>query len=184
MKTLIIVCHPKLWNGSRSHKRMTEELLEHGITVHDLYKTYPDEAIDVSREQQLLESHDRIILQFPMWWYSSPSLLKKWMDEVLTFGWAYGPGGTKLHGKELGLAITTGSPADSYERDGYNHFTMEEFTRPFQVTFSMVGMKFLPMFTVHSAMNQTDEDLERSVIDYLGYVAGERMGERWEKQLS
>lgn len=58
------------------------------VTIHQLYETYPDWNIDVVREQSLLLEHDRIVLQFLFYWYSSPPLLKKWFDDVLMYGWA------------------------------------------------------------------------------------------------
>ncbi|GAL26611.1 NAD(P)H oxidoreductase YRKL [Vibrio variabilis] len=39
---------------------------------------------------------DVIVLQFPFYWYSMPALLKKWMDDVFSFNFAYGPEGDKL----------------------------------------------------------------------------------------
>jgi putative NADPH-quinone reductase len=70
------------------------------ITINQVYSEYPDGVINVAREQQLLEAHDRIVFQHPFLWYSVPALMKQWMDDVLTYGWAYGPGGTALHGKD------------------------------------------------------------------------------------
>jgi len=61
----------------------------------------PDFNIDGATEQAALLGADRIVLQYPMYWLSCPPLLKKWLDDVLTFGWAYGSTGTALHGKEL-----------------------------------------------------------------------------------
>lgn len=81
------------------------------MTVHDLYGTYPNFTIDVEKEQQLLLELERIVFQFPMYWYSSPALLKQWEDDVLALGWAYGTGGTKSYGKELLLAISTAFPS-------------------------------------------------------------------------
>lgn len=52
------------------------------VTIHQLYATYPDKNIDASKEQELLLAHDRVILQFPFHWYSTPSLLKEWFDVV------------------------------------------------------------------------------------------------------
>lgn len=75
---------------------------QEGVTVHRVYEAYPEEKIDVATEQKLLTEHDRIVLQFPFYWYSSPSLLKQWEDDVLTYGWALGNKGDKLHGRELG----------------------------------------------------------------------------------
>ena len=51
-----------------------------------------------------------IVLMHPIQWYSMPALLKLWLDEVLTYGWAYGPGGSALKGKDLWLVATTGGP--------------------------------------------------------------------------
>lgn len=128
MKTLVIVVHPNI-ASSRVNRRWSEELKKHPqITVHELYKEYPSGTIDVEREQSLLLEHDRIVWQFPFYWYSSPSLLKKWQDEVLTYGWAYGAKGDKLHGKELMIAISTGGPAVAYCAGGYNRFTIGELT--------------------------------------------------------
>jgi glutathione-regulated potassium-efflux system ancillary protein KefG len=42
------------------------------------------------------------------------------------YGWAYGSEGTKLHGKELILAISTGGPEEAYKAGGYNQFTMDD----------------------------------------------------------
>ena len=71
------------------------------ITFHDLYEKYPDFNIDVENEKRLLADHQIIIWHHPFYWYSAPPLLKQWIDLVLEFGWAYGPGGNALEGKIL-----------------------------------------------------------------------------------
>ncbi|MEM8652062.1 MAG: NAD(P)H-dependent oxidoreductase, partial [Pseudomonadota bacterium] len=97
MKILNLVFHPNL-EGSRVNqfwKRIFEESGKVATSV-DMYDRYPDFQIDVGREQADLIAHDRIILQFPMYWYSMTPLLKKWLDDVLTYGFAYGSSGNKL----------------------------------------------------------------------------------------
>ena len=91
MKTLVILAHPNMEN-SRINKRWKEELEKYPdkITVHELYKEYPDWNINIEKEQELLEKHNNIIFEFPLYWYSSPPILKKWLDEVLSYNWAYG----------------------------------------------------------------------------------------------
>ena len=170
MKILVIVAHPNI-EKSRVNKRWVEELKKYPeITVHELYKEYPNEKIDVEREQALLLEHDRIVLQFPFYWYSSPSLLKKWQDEVLTYGWAYGSKGDKLHGKELMLAISTGGPAAAYRAGGYNQFSMSELTKPFQATSNLIGTRFLPSFVLHGIGYLSDEDIAKSAREYVKTV--------------
>ncbi len=48
-----------------------------------------------------------------------PPLMKLWLDEVFAFGWAYGPGGRALRGKDLWLVGRHGGPQDSYHPDSY-----------------------------------------------------------------
>lgn len=78
MKSLVILAHPNI-EISRVNKRWKQELLSYTKedTIHELYQEYPHWTIDVSNEQKLLEMYQRIILQFPLYWYSFPPLLKK-----------------------------------------------------------------------------------------------------------
>ena len=169
-KTLIIVAHPNL-ETSVVNKAWREQLSkEVEGTVHDLYASYPDEVIDVEKEQALLLAHDRIVFQFPFYWYSSPSLLKKWQDEVLSFGWAYGPGGTKLNGKEFMLVISTGGPAESYQAGGYNRYSMSELTRPFQAMANLTGMQFLPSFIEQGVRFLSPEQVTESAVHLVAHV--------------
>ena len=107
MSTLILVFHPHLKDGSRANARLLAELAAQGeddIIVRDEYAEYPNFSVNADTEHELLEAADRVILQFPFYWYSSPALLKEWEDEVITAGWAYG-GGHALKGKELKLKM-------------------------------------------------------------------------------
>lgn len=137
MKTLVIIIHPDL-EKSVVNKRWKEELRKYpdNYTLHDLYEVYPDEEIDIAREQRLIESHDNVVFQFPLYWFSSPPLLKKWFDEVLTYGWAYGSkSGYNVGGKKVALAISAGIDEEGYSENGIYRYTLEELTRPFQLTF-------------------------------------------------
>lgn len=170
LKTLVIAGHPNL-EQSRISKRWLEELRKHdAVTIHSLYEVYPDEQINVDQEQELLEQHDRIVLQFPLYWYSTPPLLKKWQDLVLTYGWAYGSSDTKLQGKELLLAISTGSELEYYQHDGRNKFTMEELLRPLEAVSNLIGTKLLPNFILHGTMTISEEELDQSAKEYAKVV--------------
>lgn len=170
MKTLVIVAHPDL-NASRVNKAWTEELRKlKDVTVHELYKTYPNELIDVLKEQQLVEAHDRIIFQYPIFWYSSPSLLKKWFDSVLQYGWAFGPEGTKTAGKQFGVAVSTYGSEESYQSTGFNRFTLEEILRPVEATVHFIGATYIPHFTLNDVSNLTDERLAESTANYIRYI--------------
>ncbi|RUT33578.1 general stress protein [Paenibacillus zeisoli] len=170
MKTLVLVAHPNLEQSKVNKAWMNRLEQEENVTVHNLYSIYPNFEIDVEQEQQLLLEHDRIVLQFPFYWYSSPALLKQWQDAVLTYGFAYGSTGTKLQGKEFMLAISSGGAAEAYQAGGYNHYSMSELTRPFQATANLCGMHFLPSFLLQGVMTLTEEKVQHSAEALAAYV--------------
>lgn len=172
MKTLVILAHPNI-EKSRVNKVWKQELCRYPneITVHELYKEYPDWKIDVAEEQQLLEAHDHVILQFPLYWYSYPPLLKKWLDDVFTHGWAYGSKGKKLQGKRFGLAISIGDKKENYSPTGTVKFTVDEVLIPFKASMIHVGAVMLPYFALFgSSFQVSDEEIEQSAKDYINYI--------------
>ncbi|MGE7885017.1 NAD(P)H-dependent oxidoreductase [Bacillus sp. NPDC094077] len=172
MKALVVIAHPNI-EKSRINKRWLEELKKYpeDFTIHELYKEYPDWKFDIEREQKLLVEHDRYIFQFPFYWYSSPPLLKKWFDDILTYGFAYGSTGDKLRGKEFGLAISAGVIEKEYRAGEANEYTLSELLRPYQASCLYTGMKFLPTFALYGVdYNLPDEKLEESATDYINHI--------------
>ncbi|MEM9444632.1 MAG: NAD(P)H-dependent oxidoreductase [Verrucomicrobiota bacterium] len=168
MKVLIIVAHPDLENSRLNRSLIEKVQSEKSITTHLLYKEYLDWKIDVTREQELLSQHDRIVLQFPLYWYSTPPLLKKYMDDVLEYGWAFGEGGGKLKGKQLMVATTLGVHPDVYRAGGIGQFTLSELLRPLQATASFCGMIYLPAYAIGGDLS--DEALSSRAEEYLEAV--------------
>lgn len=145
---LILFAHPAL-EKSRVNRHLIQAVRGlDAVTVHDLYETYPDFHINVKAEQDLLLAHDIVVFHHPFYWYSSPALLKEWLDLVLEHGFAYGQGGTALHGKKCLTALTTGGDKEAYCQKGYNHFTVRELLVPFEQTARLCGMEYLPPFVV------------------------------------
>lgn len=172
MKALVILAHPNI-DDSRVNKRWRQELAQYPneIAIHELYKEYPDWNIDVEREQRLLEAHDHIILQFPLYWYSYPPLLKKWLDDVFTHGWAYGSKGNKLNGKKFGIAMSIGDKKENYSTAGSISFTVDEVITPFKASMIHVGAIALPYFAVFgSSFQASDEEINQSAKDYIDYI--------------
>ena len=173
--TAVFLFHPHL-DASRVNARLAQAARgagtpEHPVQVRDLYALYPDLRIDVDAEHAALEGADRIVLQFPMYWYSSPALLKQWEDDVLTYGWAYGPTGTALHGKELALAVSPGGSAAGYTRTGSVHYELHELLRPFQATSDLIGTRFVAPFLTPGATSLTDEELAERAQAYAAWLA-------------
>jgi len=170
-RVLILFAHPVL-ERSRVNRRLIGAVDGlPNVMVHDLYEVYPTLDIDVAREQQLLLDHDVVIMHHPFYWYSSPALLKEWQDLVLVHGWAYGKGGTRLRGKIMLNAVTTGGPEEAYHRDGYNRFTLRELLTPFDQTAHLCGMRYLAPFGIHGALAvRNDAEVTPSTVIYRELV--------------
>jgi NAD(P)H dehydrogenase (quinone) len=79
-------------------------------------------ADDVLAQQRNVDWADLMILQFPLWWFSPPAIIKGWFERVFTRGWGYAPGHKFDRGHKVGklamLSLTTGTPAATYAPDG------------------------------------------------------------------
>ena len=175
MNTLVLIAHPNMHN-SRVNRIWKERLeRESGITVHDLYQAYPTEQLDVAREQQLSTEHDRIVFQFPLYWYSTPPLLKKYQDEVYTYGFGYGTG-NQLKGKEYVLAVSAGRAETSYRPEGDSLYTLEQLLLPLQATTLLTEMINLPPFILYSAPHLSDEELYESADRLAEFLTSKHIG--------
>jgi glutathione-regulated potassium-efflux system ancillary protein KefG len=157
-KILIIFAHPRFESSANNSLLVKEIPAIPEITFHDLYERYPDFNIDVEYEKELLANHQVIIWHHPFYWYSAPPLLKQWIDLVLEFGWAYGPGGDALDGKILFHCITMGGQRSAYSKEGYNRYTLAELLSPFYQTVSLCKMTWLPPFAVHGTHRISNEE--------------------------
>ncbi len=147
---LLVLAHPS-YERSRANRALLDSVgVPEGATLHDLYEAYPDFTIDVRREQALLVAHDVLLLQYPLYWYAMPALLKEWFDLVWLHGFAYGQAGTKLAGKTLSAIITTGGDTASYGPEGANGHTMDEFLRPLERTAHLCGMRWTRPLVIHA----------------------------------
>ncbi|WP_103997565.1 NAD(P)H-dependent oxidoreductase [Paenibacillus sp. UNC499MF] len=183
MKTLVIVAHPSL-ETSVINKRWIEELSKfpEKYTVHDLHKAYPDGKIDAEKEQRLIESHGSFVLQFPIYWFNCPPLLKKWLDDVLAYGWAYGSGGDKLKNRKAALAVSAGIKREDYREEGRYRYTLEQLLAPFETTFLYCEADYRSFFAHYGTENEPGENepgheneppgslLEKSAQNYINFI--------------
>ena len=169
-RILVAVAHPDL-----AHSRVTRALLQAlqaasptlNLDLRDLYRLYPDYAIDVAAEQTALAGADLVVWLHPFHWYAMPPLMKLWLDDVFTFGWAYGPGGTALQGKDLWLATSTGGTEEAYRPDGHNRYFFDAFLHPHEQTAALTGMRWLPPLVLHGAHRVDDAALAAHVAVWL-----------------
>ncbi|AJJ64488.1 NAD(P)H-dependent oxidoreductase [Yersinia aldovae] len=173
MSRILVLTAHRTPDESRINRRLIEALRPlPTVTVHELIREYPDFQIDVAREQELLESHDVIVMMFPFYWYSSPAILSEWQDAVLTYGFAYGSSGDKLQGKPLQLVVSTGGKAQDYTPQGYNRYPALDLLLPFHAMANMTGMDFLPPYLVQGANAMEEDTLARYVQGVVEVIKG------------
>ncbi|MFE0648472.1 NAD(P)H-dependent oxidoreductase [Streptomyces sp. NPDC059534] len=125
---------------------------------------------DVVAEQQKLLWADTVILQFPLWWYSMPAILKGWVDRVFTYHFAYGVGehSTTKYGDRFGegtlagrkalLSVTAGGPQSHYAARGING-PIDDLLFPIHHGILYYpGIEVLPPFVLYGTDRMTRED--------------------------
>ncbi len=145
------------------------------------------QAPDIAAEQQKLLWADAVILQFPLWWYSMPAILKGWIERIYAYGFAYGVGEHsdthwgdrfgegKLAGKRAMLVVTTGGWASHYGPRGING-PIDDLLFPIQHGILYYpGFDVLPPYVVHRT----------GKVDEAGYARiTAELGERMETLFS
>lgn len=140
---LVISAHQNLAH-STSNRLILDEFsgsLGDKVEIRRLSDLYPDFNINVAAEQQALEKADVVVFQFPLFWYNVPAILKKWLDDVWTYGFAYGEGGDKLKGKKLLVSLTTGGVEEVYNDEVMGK--IEDLMKPVQSSAIYAGFEWL-----------------------------------------
>ncbi|WP_136443948.1 NAD(P)H-dependent oxidoreductase [Pacificoceanicola onchidii] len=176
-RIIVYFAHPgqKFSRANLAMAKAAQRLAD--VTFVDLYAEYPRHDIDVEKEQARLLAHDIIVFQFPLYWYSTPSLVKEWQDLVLQHGFAYGHGGDRLAGKTLLVATTAGGSEEAYTPEGYQHFPLRRFLTPLEQTARLCKMTFAPPVVLYSALKaHEDREIAAHAAAYAGLLSALRAG--------
>ncbi|MEV8325939.1 NAD(P)H-dependent oxidoreductase [Kitasatospora sp. NPDC056731] len=123
---------------------------------------------DVAAEQAKVEWCDLLILQFPIWWFSMPAVLKGWVERVMSRGFAYRRGRKHAKGVFLGrramICCTTGTSAATYAPDGIEGDIQHLLWPVNNGVFHYLGFTPLPPFVAFAPRQATDED-RRELLD-------------------
>ena len=177
-KTLILLFHPDLSRSKANAALAAAAANLPDVEIVDMQALYPtgiDMIRDSEREAKRLLAADRIVLQFPVQWYSTPPLLKEWQDVVLTrmFYIAYETEGRALEGTPLMIAATAGNVPEAYRPGGRNMFPMEALFNPLRATAHRCGLVWSAPFVLYRADKLDPRELEAAAVDYVAAI------ERW-----
>ncbi|WP_181190464.1 NAD(P)H-dependent oxidoreductase [Bombilactobacillus bombi] len=162
MQTLVIVSHPDVDNSS------TQQFLQQGAHLVQAKWHYLDklETYNVVQERQLLLNSQRIIFQFPLYWYTSPASLAKWLAQVLSTKFL-----DNLEDKELGLAVSTGLPAKDFQAGGKIGYHLDQILTPYQALAQQAKMIFLPIFAIYQFSYLSEIERLQLLMDYQRYLS-------------
>lgn len=165
-RILILYAHPAHERSHANRVMIEAARASAHAQVHDLYESYPDFHINIAYEQAQLRQADLIVFHHPIYWYSMPALQKEWLDLVLEYGWAFGPGGTALHGKDFWLVATTGGDEAAYQTDGNHGHCFDAFLVPYRQTAQLCGMRWHTPLILHGAQIATRAALTMHAANY------------------
>ena len=148
MQNLIIFAHT-FWKDSKVNRVLLEKLKDNkNVNIHNLSVIYPDGKINsVKSEVVLLKEADNIIFQFPLFWFSMPSLLKEWQDFVLS-DILHGSDNKILENKTFKIITTAGGKKSFYDT---LDFKIEEILSPINISFKHLGLKIKEPFCIYEA---------------------------------
>lgn len=166
MKTLVIVSHP--YPDSSNSIKALEQMMKgvsDDIVVRNLESIYGNEIskFDIAAEQQAYKDADRIVFMFPIHWFNLTPMLKAYLNAVWSYGWAFGPEGDALKGKEMMVITTAGATAFTYSKEGLINSTIEEVLTPMKSSALYVGMSYAEPIAFYEAMNPTKEKLNEMI---------------------
>jgi NAD(P)H dehydrogenase (quinone) len=127
-------------------------------------------AHEIEAEIRKLEACDLLILQFPLWWFGLPAMLKGWIDRVLAMGRTYGYGAIyetgKFKGRRALLSLTAGGPEEAYRKGGFNG-DIAGILRPIQRgVLQFLGFDVLAPQVHYGPARASDEQREAWLSDY------------------
>lgn len=170
--TLVLLFHPSLAKSKTNAALVRQATVIAGLEVIDMYALYGDGKIDADLEVKRLLNAERVVLQFPIQWYSSPALLQTWKDIVLTrmFYIAYENEGKRFEGTPLLIAATAGNTHSAYSPSGINRFSLDENLTPFMAMAGRCGLPWADPFFVYEAGKLDEASLEKESTRYADHL--------------
>ncbi|QJE02207.1 NAD(P)H dehydrogenase [Massilia forsythiae] len=148
---LVLYAHPAPQRSPLMRRLADAARALPGVTLHDLYETYPDFDVDGDRERALLAAARVVVFLHPLRWYGMPALMKEWMEATLRQGWAYGAGGDALRGKGWWLVTGTGSAPEAWTPGGMHGRPVADFLAPFEQAAALCGMDWIDPLVLYGS---------------------------------
>jgi putative NADPH-quinone reductase len=161
MRTTVLVFHPD-YARSHANRALADAIgTSQDVEIVEMGGLYLKGDIDVDVEVARLLTVDRLVLQFPVQWYSTPPLLKAWQDTVLTrmYYMRAAEEGERLRGLPVMIAATAGNDPSAYTAEGINLFPLEELLTPLRATANRCFWRWEEPFLIYRANKASADEL-------------------------
>jgi NAD(P)H dehydrogenase (quinone) len=178
-KTQIIIAHPNPTSFNVGLAKLAEEychLFSTEIVMTDIYAMYANkhpavkpfgvnhsqaDQKKISQEKNKLKSSQFTLIQFPLYWYSFPGLLKNYLDTILELEFA--------HPRRVMLSITTQGREEDFSTHGLLG-AIETILYPLELTFSSIGYEILPYFVAYNVTDKSQKELEKTKQSFIKHI--------------
>lgn len=180
IKTIIFVAHPEVDSSNTQQFLMESGRQLSQVDYVDLHREWQENEgrFNIQAEQSRLLEYQRILFQFPLYWYQAPSILKEWIDQVFAVDQDLQGFTKRMAGKELGLVVTADVKASHYQAGGKVGWSLSELLTPYQALAKYFEMTFLPIFPIHQfALLQEAKKMEL-MYQYITFLERGSYGSR------
>ncbi|WP_151193162.1 NAD(P)H-dependent oxidoreductase [Cysteiniphilum sp. JM-1] len=183
MKKILIINAKKHFGHSKGalNQHMSDIAQSHLRSLgHEVRVTVVEDGYNIEDEINHILWADVVIYQMPAWWMGPPWTVKKYIDEVFTYGHGrlyvndgrsradlskkYGSGGL-LHGKKYMLSVTWNAPTEAFEdpKQFFEGAGVDGVYLPVHKANQFLGMQALPTFMSNDVIKdpQVISDVDR-----------------------
>ena len=163
MKTLILFAHNDL-SKSMVSKNWMQHLQSKNLndtTILSLDSLCKDGNFDSKSQRQVIRQHDKILIVFPLYWYSHPSILQKYLEQVLT-----GSDNAEFvnelrqgEPKQLMIAVTAAAEQKNFALGGAASFPLDMYLSNWMGLAKYCNFKYLPMYATYNVYAQSQQQL-------------------------
>ncbi|WP_046227312.1 NAD(P)H-dependent oxidoreductase [Paenibacillus dauci] len=152
-----------VYSQGRLNKTLFDELIANLSGKFNIQTTVVQEGYDVKEEQEKFKWADVIIFQTPIYWFSLPTMFRRYFDKVYEYGVIfqgaekYGQGGL-LQGKKYMFSTTWNAPESEYNNpEGFfKGKDLEGTLEHLHYTQRFAGMEPLASFGIHDVISNPD----------------------------
>jgi NAD(P)H dehydrogenase (quinone) len=132
-------------------------------------------APDIEAELDKLFWCDALVLQFPLWWFGMPAMLKGWIDRVLASGGKTYGGGKwydrgVFAGKRAMCSVTIGGPGSMYSERGINGDISRILYPINHGVLYFIGFTVIEPFLVHAPARVSEAERAGELDRYRGRI--------------